>query len=84
MTSWQSDSCDLWKNLSKISRARGYAYPPSPYWCTKMRGERQVQDKDYSKTELMAFNTQTLKFDKQKQWSLNCKKIIYPHTLIVL
>ena len=54
MTSWQSESCDLWKNLSKISRARGYAYPPSPYWCTKMRGERQVQDKDYSKTEFMA------------------------------
>ena len=25
MTSLQSESCDLWKNLSKISRARGYA-----------------------------------------------------------
>ena len=85
MTFWQykSEGWDFWKKLSKISRACGYAYPPSPYWCTKKRGERQVHDKNYSITEFNGFNTQTLKFDRQKHWSLNWK-IFYPNTLIVL
>ena len=49
-----------------------------------MRGERQVRRNNYSITEFNGFNTQTLIFDKQKHWSLNCKKIIYPHTDCVI
>ena len=49
-----------------------------------MRGERQVRGNNYSITEFNGYNTQTLIFDKQKHWSLNCKKIIYPHTDCVI